>query len=218
MIWCKKKNGLTSNEAIMIPDLKFFSSPNGLYAISSFAGNDNLYEVDSLNGLSRDILVSKENLEPISPDSVCELIGADRVQAILKNWAFIYIEYENALQAICKATGGNAEQLVQGIFSLDCERITTLDLSGCGIKILPPQIKLFKQLSELNLRGNDFDSLPSELEDLPLKKIDLTGNLRLMATMPRWIYDRDFVILPDGLTALKKDNSFKPSSLMGKIV
>ena len=46
------------------------------------------------------------------------------------------------------------------------KKLTSLDISYCGIKTLPPEVNLLKQLKRLRIGANNLTSLPSEISEL----------------------------------------------------
>ncbi len=131
---------------------------------------------------------------------------------IHNNLLFIHDEYAKALDKIANAViavlnknSGERQALTDNNLSIGmCEGITELNLSGCGIKVLPPQIKLFKNLQKINLSGNDLKFLPHELRYLPLIEINVQGNNWLQPNLPKWIDQIASVILPNGLKLAPK--------------
>jgi Leucine-rich repeat (LRR) protein len=57
------------------------------------------------------------------------------------------------------------------------EAITLLNLSGCELKVIPPQIKFFKNIHTLNVDNNELCELPDEIEKLEeLEYLSLANN------------------------------------------
>ncbi len=68
----------------------------------------------------------------------------------------------------------NEEELLQIIEQAAKKRVTSLDLSGKKLKVLPPQIGQLTNLSELDLSGNQLSTLPPEIAQLTrLKRLIL---------------------------------------------
>lgn len=185
---------------------------NELYVKSSFNGIDSFYSVNGACGLNRVASIAKKNLQQMPENCVMNLLSeGDRV-CIHNNLLFIHKEYMRALSEIMKAVSAilnenSGERQAPTDMSLPvevCARITELNLSGCGIEVLPPQIQLFKNLEKLNLSGNDLKSYPHELKYLPLIEINVSGNYCLQPNRPKWIDRIATVILPNGSKLEKK--------------
>jgi hypothetical protein len=198
-----------------IPMTFFSSNPpslDQLYVKSLFNEVDCFYSVNRIYGLKRVISIAEENLQPILANSVTDFLNKDFRVQILNNLRIIHDEFETTLNQICKAVSiilnqnSGERQASTGInFPIDkCGEIEELNLSNCGINILPPQIEIFKTLKILNLSGNNLKFLPHELKDLPLTEINLQGNTWLQPNLPDWINQIALVILPNGTTLVKK--------------
>ncbi|MBA3239403.1 MAG: hypothetical protein H0T62_13820 [Parachlamydiaceae bacterium] len=194
--------------------MTFFSSThssNDLYVKSSFNGVDSFYSVNRICGLTRVVsMVAEKSLQPLVFYS--EFLNEEYCACIRNNLLFIHEEYTKALFKITDAvravlnknTGERQASANSHLTSEDCKGITELNLSYCGIQVLPPQIELFKNLQKLDLRGNDLKSLPHELKSLPLIEINIQGNNWLQPNLPEWIEQITSVILPNGSKFEKK--------------
>lgn len=193
----------------------FFSSPSSdlLYVKSSFKGVDSFYSVNPICGLNRVVSIAKKNLQPIPDNSLMNFLSEDDRVYIHNNLLFIHAEYTKALLEIAKAVSAVLNQNIGErqasaeimILPVEvCERVKELNLTSCGITVLPPQIQLFKNLQKLNLSGNNLKSLPHELKYLPLIEINVHGNNWLQPNLPKWIDRVASVILPNGSILEKK--------------
>ncbi len=177
-----------------------------LYVKSSLDGVDLFYSVNRIYGLKRVASIAKKNLQPMLVDSVRNFLSEEVRVNIHNNLLFILDEYAKALYKIANAVSavlyknsGERQALTFNNLSWGvCEGITELNLSGFDIKVLPPQIKLFKNLQKLNLSGNDLKFLPIELKCLPLIEINVQGNNWLQPNLPKWIDQIASVTLPNG--------------------
>lgn len=71
----------------------------------------------------------------------------------------------------------NEWELLEAIRRAAEEGVAELDLSGLGIKVLPPEIGALEKLRDLNLSGNGIAKLPPEIGRLAsLQRLDLTAN------------------------------------------
>jgi len=90
-----------------------------------------------------------------------------------------------------------------------------LDLSDCGLSAVPAGVLRLADLEDLSLAGNDLESLPDELGELPLVRLQLAGN-RLTSLPPSlgrlarleglWAHGNLLTSLPptmSGLTSLR---------------
>ncbi|MFN6567249.1 COR domain-containing protein [Dendronalium sp. ChiSLP03b] len=75
------------------------------------------------------------------------------------------------------------EELPQIIEQAARDKVTTLDLSGKGLTMLPAEIGQLSQLNELDLQNNKLKTLPAEIGQLSqLSKLDLSENR--LTTLP----------------------------------
>ncbi len=87
---------------------------------------------------------------------------------------------------------------------------TEISLKGQGFTgMLPPHIAhIYPQLEKLDLSGNYFLALPLELQNLPLKELNLTGNDHLEKSLDaplRWLNKIPGIkIIPERLLGRKK--------------
>ncbi|KAL6779913.1 hypothetical protein ACKKBG_A14280 [Auxenochlorella protothecoides x Auxenochlorella symbiontica] len=87
-----------------------------------------------------------------------------------------------------------------------------LDLSGCGLRHVPPEVFDITDLEELSLAGNGIEELPEAIASLPcLTKLQLAGNefRRLPAALTTlqdlrglWLHGNALETLPEDLGAL----------------
>ena len=71
-------------------------------------------------------------------------------------------------------------EALQAVFSRP-DTITTLDLSFLDLPFIPVEIGACKNLKEINLEGNDFETLPNEFFNLPkLERLYLGSNAKLV--------------------------------------
>lgn len=145
-----------------------------------FGNLDCHFKVDSCGGLTH-INKIPESSDPF--ENLSELAK----KCCLGNWEIIQHQYNQAIKAmgnILNWIPPQNEGEISTAFTLwvasgSYKDITQLNLSNRNIKRLPPQMQLFKNLEVLDVSDNQLLSLPPVLEQLPLKKFDISGNICL---------------------------------------
>ena len=114
--------------------------------------------------------------------------------SFLENHIQKQILLQDNLSTICAFN--NLEGHYDCEFSLESQTITSLKLSNCNLKSIPPEIKLFSNLKVLVLNDNQIFKIPEWINSLPnLKFLDLSGNP--FQTIPRCMLEnRTLTIIP----------------------
>ncbi len=142
------------------------------------------FKIDSSGGLTQC------NKAPQS-ENPYESLSEPAKKCCLQNWEQMQKEYNHAIKIIGNVLNWNPPQneveigtaFTFWIESEMKEKLVQLNLSNRKIKRLPPQIKLFKSLEVLDISDNLLLSLTPELEHLPLKEIDISGNVWMQSRL-----------------------------------
>lgn len=175
------------------------------------------FKVDAIGGLTRiagDI--DKENLIPHKSYSVTDLTSEIEIDPLVKKLRLVLTNFNDAIKKIGTRLNWQTDKDGLALFdeftlhltTIGAEHWESLDLSNLDLKTLPPQIGLMQNLEKLNLKDNDLHLLPPELQRLPLKELNISGNKRLQSRIPAWIGSKEIKLiayriglcyLPDGL-------------------
>lgn len=150
----------------------------------TFGNIECYFKVDSSGGLTP----ANQVYETENP---YEKLSVQAKICCAQNWKQVQKEYNYAIKIIGSLlnwTPPQEESEVGTAFTFWIEsgmheKVTQLNLSKQHIKRLPPQIKLFKNLETLDLSDNLLLSLSPDLEQLPLKEIDISGNIWMQSRL-----------------------------------
>jgi Leucine-rich repeat (LRR) protein len=93
------------------------------------------------------------------------------------------------------------------------ENLVSLDLSQNCVTTLPDHIKSMKSLIDINVSFNQFESFPTVVTEMPLKKLEISSNLLTdipeeiteIVTLEYLDISNNLITqIPDGLTSMKK--------------
>lgn len=185
------------------------------YLRDHFDGIYNFYKVNTVGALTPTMEIQPHNILPLPISEVDKTIFSDYLNLIHK-------EYRYSLRAIGNTLGWTPpeeDHLLSGTFiewvsNNQRAQITELNLSNLGMKTLPPQMRLFDKLENLNLTGNELIFLPPELQRLPLKTLNISSNPLLQPNMPEWFGKmREFKLIAYGINLTFLPIGLKPDQV-----
>ena len=187
----------------------------------TFGNLDCHFAVDSCGGL---IHINKIPQASDTVDNLSELAK----KCCLGNWEIFQQEYNHSIKEIGKELNWippQNEREISTAFTSWIESgryklITQLNLSNRQIKRLPPQMQLFKNLEMLDISNNQLLSLPPVLEQLPLKKFDISGNscLQLRLKDYEWLQrKKECLVIAYRIHLLHLPKGFSPVQIKCEI-
>ena len=128
------------------------------------------------------------NVTGKSTDRVCELIAKN--SSTLLDLEVQLLESE--------ASNKSMFEIPASVW--DCKKLTSLNLNGCGVKVIPPEIENLTELEYLNLESNDIDNLPQQvwnLRNLEYVMLDDRISIRRFITLDSEFFDLEYMFGPD---------------------
>lgn len=159
----------------------------------TFGNIECYFKLDSTGGLTQ----SNKILHSVNP---YECLSEPAKKNCDQYWEQMQKEYNHAIKIIGTLLNWNFPQeenkipseFTHWIRSGAGDKVFHLNLSNRNIKRLPPQIQLFKNLESLDISNNHFLTLPFGLCHLPLKKIDISGNIWMQSRLAdcEWLKEK----------------------------
>ncbi len=172
------------------------------------------FKVDSSGGLTQC------NKDP-QKGNPYENLSEPAKKCCLQNWEQIQKEYNHSIKIFGQLLNWIPPQneceigtaFTLWIESVMNEKLVQLNLSNRKIKQLPPQIKLFRNLEVLDISDNLLLSLSPELEQLPLKEIDISGNVWMQSRLADcdWLKEKkECVVIANRMNLEHLPKGFSP--------